>query len=152
MSVYDIDGDKACVLFALDAMFGDTIDWGKDFLTDYYKEFGSVGFSQEHFYLIAESAPVKLLQYGTFTIYYRQPLVYTYIYDRKKNLRYRIHKDTLVMICYGTNDWSHAAAIPSREIIIYITHYNHHALCLPLNGLIIDNRTYEADVEDGIIY
>lgn len=153
MSIYTsgINGDNACVLFALDAMFGDAVDWGKEFLIEYYEECGSIGFPQNDFYLIEESAPIKLLQYGSFTINYLQPALYTYIYDKNNNIRYRIQKDTLIMLAYGADTWSHAVAIPSREIIVYLIHYQFHAIILPKHGLLIDNRTYEQDIKDGII-
>jgi hypothetical protein len=148
MSLYaiGIPLDKACVLLALDTMFGDDVDWGKDFLLDYFSDYSDVGFSYEHFYLIEESAPVVRIKNNTVSVSSDQSDPYVYIYGRDTGIRYRVLRDAYVMLVYDRGDnILHATAIPAREITAYGHKYTLATVFLQKYGTIVDQRTYEDD-------
>lgn len=149
MSLYT-DGiplDKACVLIALDTVFGDDIDWGKDFLLDYFLEFGvDRGFVYNDFYLIEESAPVIRPNDSRLSIHINQEDQYVYIYGRDSGLRYRVLRNAYVILVYDRGDGvGHATAIPAREINAYGYNYTIATIFLQKYGTIIDQRTFEQD-------
>lgn len=146
MSIYvaGIDTSKACVLVALESIFGDTIDWGKEFLIDYYKEFNQVGLDVNHLYLVEECAPVLQLPNTWLTFSYQSNEQYFTIYSRVDNVRYRVLAKSKVMLVYKRPDGIlHATAIPASEIGIYLQLYTYVTLFVQKYGLIIDTLAYE---------
>jgi hypothetical protein len=147
------DLSKACVLIALKNMFDAApyygkIDWGEEFLVDYFIDYECcTGFGSRHNYLIEESAPVKLFQHGWFSYHYNQADYFRW-YDRTANIRYRLPGHRNVVLSYVTDAAlhnGHAVCIPASEIGLFLKHYELIALMLPLHGLIVDQRTFKQD-------
>jgi len=137
-----IDQNTACTLIALDDMFEATgIQWGQDFLEDYFLEQGNIGFDIKHFYLIEESAPIKLFQSagGDFTSMWYQGDLYWTLIDNNTGIRYRIGKNTKIVLTYKDKLIVHSVCIPAHTVNNYLNHFEFVALFLPLYGLIVDN-------------
>lgn len=134
-----INQNKACMLIALDDMFeGTRIDWGKDFLEDYFLEFGNDGFDLDHSYLITESAPVIELRYGVFTSSWSQGDWYWQIIDDNNHIRYRVYKNTKVILVIHMTDGIHAVCIPAHTVNTYLRYFQFICVFLPAYGMIID--------------
>lgn len=134
-----INQNKACMLIALDDMFeGTSIDWGQEFLEDYFMEFGNNGFDLDHDYLITESAPVIELRHGDFTSYWNQGDQYWQITDNNNNVRYRTYKNTKIILVMNMPESTHAICIPAHTINTYLLQFEFVCMFLPAYGLIID--------------
>jgi hypothetical protein len=146
-----IDLTNACVLLALESMYGDQIEL--DFLIDCYIENNNNGINSEHFCLIEEVAPLLRLPKSYNSIYHLQTMFYVHIYDRTNGIRYRVPREDAILLIYVTEgNNGHAVSIPARELIVYLKQYKLGELFLQRNGRVLkDNRTYEQDVKDGII-
>jgi hypothetical protein len=146
-----IDLTNACLLLALESMYGDQIEL--DFLIDCYIENNYNGINNEHFCLIEEVAPLLRLPKSYYSIQHLQTMIYVHIYDRTNNVRYRVPREDNILLIYVTKGTDgHAVSIPARELITYLKQYKLAELFLQRNGKILrDNRTYEQDVKDGII-
>lgn len=147
------DHSKACVLIALKNLFNaypyyGQVDWGEEFLVDYFLECGKDGFNSRDFYLIEESAPVMILPDGTYTANYDQSEGYLKFYDRANPVRYRLPGHRNLIYCYMTNgDNAHAICIPANVFVEYLNRTKYSNIILPKHGLIIDSRRYEQDFE-----
>lgn len=146
------DLSKACVLIALKNLFDGYpyyrhVDWGEEFLVDYFIDYEKCnGFNSNNFYLIEESAPILVLPSGTYTAHYEQEDCYFRIYDRQRDVRYRLPGNRNIILCYSTiSGGAHAACIPASEFLAYVLKYEYLNCMLPKHGLIIDSRRYEQD-------
>lgn len=140
------DYSKACMLIALKDLFDSEpyygqVDWGEDFLVDFFLEFGDDGFNSYYNYLIEESAPVILLQCGTFRIIHYQGDDYVEIIHWEAETRYRLPRKRNVVLSYGFDDNinGHAVCISANRINEYLQKYKFVALLLPKYGLIVDH-------------
>lgn len=145
------DYSRACLLIALKNLFDSEpyygqVEWGEAFLVDYFIDYERcTGFSNDNLYLLEECAPIKLLQYGSFTYWYGQA-DYFRLYDRNTNIRYRLSGNRNIVLVYQIEELScHAICIPASEFSTYIQNYKFAALILPKHGLIVDHRTHEQD-------
>lgn len=130
--------DKACMLIALDRVL-EPDEWDRDFIHDYFLEFGDNGFKQEHFYLIEESAPLQQLPNGRYQVAYQQGDDYIRIINHDTLTRYRLAANRKLIYVYIVDDkTSHAVGIFADELSFYIWHTTFDTLFLPTNGLIVD--------------
>lgn len=146
--------DKACVLLALDALFGDDVDWGREFLEEFYIDTGCNGFNiPSDLILIEESAPIIALVEGSFTSTYNQGEPYWQVVHWDTGLRYRLpYNDDLILMYVTDQDKrvGHTVCIKAARVNEYLDKYKFHALLLPkLGRLIIDYIDYSYQ-EDNI--
>lgn len=134
--------DKACVLLALDALFEDTdIEWGKEFLEEFFIDTGCNGFKTSELILIEESAPVIILSEGSFTSTYNQGDVYWQVVHWNTGIRYRLSYNAELILLYVTDEKKnigHAVCIKSARVNEYLDKYKFNALIIPKYGLIVD--------------
>jgi hypothetical protein len=147
--------DKACVLIALDALFENTdIDWGKEFLEEFFIDTGCDGFNTSDLIIVEESAPVIILSQGSFTSTYIQGESYWQVVAWDTRNRYRLPYNREVILLYVTDaekHIGHAVCIKAARVNEYLDNYKFNALILPKQGLIVD-KCYPiyVDIEEDL--
>lgn len=159
MSFYQtgIDGTNACLLIAMHDMFDDgmfDVSEGLAFLQDVMADFNFTGFPSQYNYLIEESLPVISFTTAHFTACYHQTYPYLIIYNRDTNVRYRILRDEPIAVSYAVEfNKGHVVTIPAHMFNILMADRENTfiALFVRKNGIIIDNVSYEYDLERRFI-
>lgn len=131
--------DKACMLIALDRALAPD-EWDREFIHDYFLEYGNDGFLHEHFYLIEEAAPLLMLPKGRYQLVYQQGDQYLRIIHHQTLTRYRLTPDRKLIYVYENGDGTtHAVAVFADELMFYIRYTKYNNLFVPTYSLIVDS-------------
>lgn len=98
------DKDKACMLIALDRLYGRSKAWNKTFLEYYYvNTLNCDGWPMSHDNVIYQNSDLFAPE-GWITFRNDQRDKYTYVWDRVQNLVYTYKNNTEIIVSYPVKD------------------------------------------------